>query len=192
MAPDIFSKLDALAPTAKALNEECNAVPELFHRAEERLRELGLGIPAEVCVSRTNTTFLQGAGHNDEEEVPAVVVLYLSYEKCNGTWGFCARRRTCVESGVNSYSGDKEYNEIVEEDRPMDLSSLPRSEKVEALEKLPSLIDRIGQLANEHIEIVRAAKKSVQSESTPATVIAGTEEASVATKKPTKSRIQRK
>ena len=166
MAPDIFSKLDALAPTAKALNEECNAVPGLFQRVEERLRQLGLGIPAEVCFSSKRTTCLRGQG-TEEAVVPAVATKWLSYEKVNGAWRLCAWERTGTESGVSSYSGEKEFEDIVEEDGPTDLSSLPRSEKVEALEVLPRLIDEIERLAKEHIEIVRKVKESVQSDAAP-------------------------
>jgi hypothetical protein len=129
-AQDSFSKLKSVASD---LNQVSDEISEPISRVEKALNELKLGVPTWISISRMSDEAGEFFEHHD-----------LGYAKTNGKWGI-ALRITSGQLGIEHDSKEWLFD------------AAPRSLRLEGIEYLPALLEKMSADAAETVRRVRAS-----------------------------------
>jgi hypothetical protein len=143
-AQDSFSKLKSIASD---LNQVSDEISEPVGRIDKALKELKLGVPTWVSISRMSDEAGEFFENHD-----------LGYAKIGGKWGIALR----ISSG--QLGEERESNEWL-------FDAAPRSLRLEGIEKLPELLEK---MSGDAAEVVKKVRASLDVANDLATAISGT------------------
>lgn len=154
---DVFKKLDDLSPLSEALNRESEDLNDIIEKVQKRLAELSLGVEVHVDLSEKDIIWSPTSSGDETEGKPAWLITKLAYERSYGQWALWVYENTYLEDPY--YPGD--FTVLKSESPPRKLLDSSREIRIDALAKMPDLIDNLQQAATEKLEKLRKAKSEV-------------------------------
>ena len=149
---DVFKKLTSLEDLSVSLNRESEDLNDIIDKVQKSLAELSLGVEAFVHLSSEDITW---SSSGEETLKPAVKHTSLSYQRVGGSWAFWVCQETCLK--ITPFDD----GDLVSEESPRKLLAVSRNIRIDALAKIPELIDVLERHATQKLETLRKAKSEI-------------------------------
>lgn len=164
----LLADLTALAPK---LNEESDSLNPIFDAWQRKLAALNIGLEEWVTISSEERSVRvddEDALRRRRPEIPAFREL-LNTKEVTGSidtqfgWcgGFLMIRQITYRGDLKDKLGDQRWEEITR-DNPRLVQQVSRQVRIEALEQLPRLLERLKTAAESAVEKIQRAKRLVK------------------------------
>ena len=149
---DIFEDLDRLEPLSQELNAASNDVNEIIARVEARLKQLNLGVEAEVdLLIGQDEDFVNGKRQLTWR------ITTISYAKGEAGWALYTRVNFYPD---NNGEPDSEHPDSLGEQTPLRFA--PRELRMLALEGISELVEVLEKKAAERLARIKFAKEALK------------------------------
>jgi len=141
----IRTNFQALSSVATSLNTASDELTEVVGVLDEALKKLNIGLTVWVTFSEWSDSYDQGitqmARYGKDQ---------IGYCKVNGKWGIALQRVSGDDAGPDEPQGPWPFNDA------------PRNMRLEAVDKIPNIIEELSKEASRTAKIVQEKTRQVR------------------------------